>query len=432
MLFLKCLAFVTFLAMTLVSAPGSVRAQGKEPRPLSEAEILQLSNLLGKAEALLARLEKAGVEKSVDRAALERLKKAGVSNTVLAAIRRTLQPAVAAPKLLTLKGEITQVTCMAFSPDGSTVALGGNSTQVELWEVAAGKRRATLPDHPDSVYSLAFSPDGKTLAVGSKQNVVLWDVVSGEKGHTFRGLPAEVNHVRFLSATTLIALSQATVRSWDVTTTREKTRLTLDHKLTLSPDGTVLAEVGLSVFNHACRFNLWDIAEGKKRTAVPEQRFECLAFSPDSRSFAAASGKQVNLFDVASVEKRPGHGLHTASLHSLAIAPDGKTLASGGTDRTVILWDIMRQEPRLAWDGHKGSVFVRFSPDGTLLASGSAADDTVKLWDVATGKERGALQGHKGGITVLGFSADGKRAATASKDGTVKLWDLSPVAGAAK
>jgi WD40 repeat protein len=86
----------------------------------------------------------------------------------------------------------------------------------------------------------------------------------------------------------------------------------------------------------------------------------------------------------------------------------------------------------MAWGGHKGPVFVKFSPDGKLLASGSNADDTVKLWDAATGKERGVLQGHKWGVTALWFSADGRTAATASKDGTVKLWDLSPFAGAGK
>jgi hypothetical protein len=221
---LKHFSPVTLVTAAMLLAPGTGRPQDRKPEPLSEAEILQLHNLLGKAETLLARLEKAGVERGVDHAALQRLKKAGVTDVVLAAVRRAVQPVPANPRSFTLKGQVQRVTCVAVSPDGGTQALGGDGTEAELWDVATGKRRARLPGHPGPVHSLAYAPDGKTLAVGSKQNVVLWDVATG-KG---------------------------------------KTKLTAESKLTLSPNASVLAEVTLSVFNHACRLNLWGVAEGKK------------------------------------------------------------------------------------------------------------------------------------------------------------------------
>src|SRR5262245_53927586 len=87
------LVVASFLVVVALVAPGAVGAQAEKVRPLSEADLLQLSNLLSDAEALLARLEKAGVEKSVDLAAVQRLKKAGVPEAVLAAVRRALRPA---------------------------------------------------------------------------------------------------------------------------------------------------------------------------------------------------------------------------------------------------------------------------------------------------------------------------------------------------
>jgi WD40 repeat protein len=76
----------------------------------------------------------------------------------------------------TLRGTIC---CVAFSPDGKTLALAGGAGpgEIRLWEVATGKARATLRGHAQAVCSVAFSPDGQTLASGSEDNTIkLWNV----------------------------------------------------------------------------------------------------------------------------------------------------------------------------------------------------------------------------------------------------------------
>jgi WD40 repeat protein len=82
-----------------------------------------------------------------------------------------------------------------------------------------------------------------------------------------------------------------------------------------------------------------------------------------------------------------GHG---DSVRCLAFTKDGKTLASGSTDRTVKLWDVAAGKERATLKGHKADVLsVAFSPDGKLLASGGM-DNTAKLWDAMTGREEAA------------------------------------------
>src|SRR5437588_10860356 len=77
---------------------------------------------------------------------------------------------------------------------------------------------------------------------------------------------------------------------------------------------------------------------------------------------------------------------HTGDVASLAYSPNGKTLASGGLDFTVKLWDVAAAKERATLKGHTNSVrSVAYSPDGTILASASD-DETIKLWDGQTGR----------------------------------------------
>ncbi|MGR6963507.1 nSTAND1 domain-containing NTPase [Geodermatophilus sp. URMC 61] len=154
-----------------------------------------------------------------------------------------------------------------------------------------------------------------------------------------------------------------------------------------------------------------------------------VAFSPDGRLLATASGDQtVRLWDVAETisVSRPLEG-HTDRVNAVAFSPDGRLLASASSDRTVRLWDVATGQPHgEPLTGHTSTVWgVAFSPDGALLATASQ-DTTVRLWDVATGQPHGEpLTGHTDWVNGVAFSPDGRLLATASGDQTVRLWDVA-------
>jgi serine/threonine protein kinase len=116
---------------------------------------------------------------------------------------------------------------------------------------------------------------------------------------------------------------------------------------------------------------------------------------------------------------------HSNSVYSVAISPDGQTLASGSSDNTIKVWNLATGWEIRTLKGHSGWVYsLAFSPDGETLASGSL-DKTIKLWNLATGREIRILKGHSDSVLSVAIIYDGEILASGSTDNTIKLWNLT-------
>ncbi|MCF3184736.1 trypsin-like peptidase domain-containing protein [Streptomyces polychromogenes] len=342
---------------------------------------------------------------------------------------KSLEDSTGDPLLQVLRGHDGEVSSVAFSPDGRTLASASSDQSVLLWNVTTGKARPALTGHTKGVESVAFSPDGLTLATSSDDKTVqLWDVATGRNRATLAGHRDEVYAVAFSPDRHTLATGSAdnTVRLWD--TTAHTTRATLGHMddvraVAFSPDGKTLATGSLDG-----TARLWDMTTLTIRATLKghTDAVNSVAFSPDGKTLATGSyDGTVGLWDTATGKGRPSSISHTDAVASVAFSPDGKTLATGSYDHTVGLWDPETGAPRSTLAGHTGSVnLVAFSPDGKTLATGGT-DKTVRLWDMAADAIRPALSGHTDAVNSVAFSPDGKTLATGSTDKTVRLWDAA-------
>jgi DNA-binding beta-propeller fold protein YncE len=283
------------------------------------------------------------------------------------------------------------VTSLAFSPDGSLLAVGRYQA-VELLSPRDSSNLGHLGGHISQVRALAFSPDGKTIASAGGNpaqfgEIKIWSVKERKELRTIRGHGDNIFALAF------------------------------------SPDGSKLATASYDRL-----IKIWDPQTGSELATLKDHTDAvfALAFSPDGRRLASASAdRTVKIWEVASGNRLFTLGDALDGLQTLAFHPNGKQLAAAGNDRVIRIWELNELEGRQIRSliAHEDAIHeVTYSPDGKLLAS-TGADKRIKIWDAATLTETTAIEIQPDWVFALSFSPDGKRLVAGRYDGSIAFYD---------
>ncbi|MFQ4146142.1 eIF2A-related protein [Chlorogloeopsis sp. ULAP02] len=334
-----------------------------------------------------------------------------------------------------LQGHTSGVWAIALSPIpfirgvGGILASGSDDNTIKLWDITTGCCIKILQGHTDWIRSIAFSTQGLLASSSLDGTVRIWDVDKGRCVDILKGHTNGVYTICFIGDGNILASSSldSTVRLWNVTT-GECVRTLQGHTNavyvnTVNPQGTLLATGGDDF-----SLRLWDIASGEcVRILKGRQNWlSSVIFSPVPHAnfaWVLASGGEDGVVRLWTPDgKCCSLGSHTDFIFAVNFSPNGRILASGSADQTIRLWDVVNGQCMKVLHGHAGMVTsVTFSPDSRILAS-TSYDHTVKLWDVATSQLLHTFPEH---ITMsTAFSPDGKKLAVGSFDKTVRIWDL--------
>jgi serine/threonine protein kinase/WD40 repeat protein len=359
------------------------------------------------------------------------------------------------------------VDALAYSPDGSRLATGGDDGTVRIWDPATGKLlrailganqlisslcwspdggmlavevwysgkpmildvktglllRCDLPDFRPSWQehaSLRWSPDGRRLAYHRNDDVAVLTFPSGGHevllrdvggGHHFSSLAWSPD------GTTIATCSEGGgTLIWDAASGAQLKTLTTPPgwDVAWSPDGTMLATAGEKA-------EVWDTKTWQLRHSFPGKAAPA-AWSRDSRTVAFASA------DNAGIEARDAEAgsvrwaREDSSIKGFVFSPDGGTVALRRYGGDLLLLDATTGQQRNMIPGHANLSSGRsaaFSPDGSQLAAGGWRE--LNLWDMKTGSLIGGCH-PPGAVTAVAWRADGKAIATAG-DSNSQVWD---------
>lgn len=325
---------------------------------------------------------------------------------------------------------------VAFSPDGTRVAISAPSTAnaglteftVEIWDPLTGRLLQTLEGHTAEVTDVAFSSSGNRIVTGSLDTTArVWDTSTGQTLLVLSGHKGLVNNAAFSSngAQVITSMPTGTIRVWDIAT--GQSLYTIDESSDRFLDTRCAPSCSrIATGSWYTNLKVWDVEGGQNlfHLESDDDGDRSLAFSPDGTRWVTGSKDAVQVRDGATGQVLLNLEGHGASVTTIAFSQEGAQFVTGSSDGTVRVWDVETGHISNTISGLGVQVVVAaLSPDNNRVIIGSRGG-AVEVWNIETEEALLAFERYHSKVASASFSPDGTWFATGSWDGNIIVWNV--------
>ena len=293
------------------------------------------------------------------------------------------------------------ITDLTWSSNGQTLAIA-NTSGINLYDVISRNLTDSLSTKNQGTVSIAFSPDRKWLVAGVLQgsesegyysNLELWIGPNWSYMGVLYGAQKGFSSMAF------------------------------------TPDSQIMAAAYASSVYDENAVDFWITSSWKIRDILFTGPVLVVAISNDGSLMATTPDRYaIKIWDLFEEELlSTWHTSFTGAVNTLEFSPTGLNMSSGHYDGILRLWDINTGEVIHTIDAESVVQSIAYSPDGRIIATGGSYENgLIKLWDIGTGFLLHTLPGHTSGVDHLEFSPDGTLLVSGSYDGSIIIWGIRP------
>ncbi len=366
-------------------------------------------------------------------------------------------------------GLARSITEISWSPDDSRVALGDRGNIVSIVEVASGNVSDTLTA-VSAINVIDWDADGLRLAGGSGENILIWDIASGDVLNTLSGNYGEVTSLVWHHSTNRIASGtlDGHIIIWDGSTYQSgnpiSAHISQISEIAWRPDGLQIATTSGNVANSDNTVRVWDADTGQILNNIQEHtgdmasvdwntdgsqigtndlngiirtwnaldgvlvsQLSAHSFTIDwnsewTRLLLAGDNDDIAVWNIAGNQVELTYEEHNNVIQTLAWSPDGSRVASADQNTIVHIWNP--SSGALIAPFEDTALTLAWSPDGTQIATGNFEGE-INIWSGTTGDFVRTLTGHSNRIRAIAWSPDGNFIASGSVDNTIRIWNVN-------